>query len=70
MNYENIKGFKKLTPEQRQLLISTHKRHLASVGNDYKLGYTPIKVKAFGKSLIVKFRNGEWLHYTASGEWY
>ena len=70
MNHENIKGFKKLTPDQQQLLISTHKRHLASVGNDYKLGHTPIEVKRGGKGLIVKFRNGEWLHYTPSGDWY
>lgn len=70
MNYENVKGFKKLSEEQRQLLISTHKRHLAAVGNDYKLGYTPIDVKAAGRKLIVHFKNGEWLHYAADGTWY
>jgi len=70
MNYENIKGFNKLTLEQQQNFIATHKRHLAAVGNDYKLGYTPMGIKPAGKSLMVKFQNGEWLHYTASGEWY
>lgn len=66
----NIKGFSKLTPEQKELLIKTNARHKAVVGDDYKDGWTPVSVKPLGKNLKVVFKNGEWLHYTTSGDWY
>ncbi|OEH86220.1 hypothetical protein BHU72_11840 [Desulfuribacillus stibiiarsenatis] len=73
MNYKNVKGFIKLTREQQQVLISTHTKHQSILGMDQKYGYTPVEVKAASKlnsSVIVKFQNGEWMHYTASGDWY
>lgn len=67
---KGAKGFNKLTKEQQELLIKTNARHKAGVGTDYKDGWTPVSVKAIGENLKVVFKNGEWLHYTPSGEWY
>lgn len=81
MNYieidvNKVKGFNKLTPEQQGLFIRTYKFHNSIVGNDYKEGWVPVKVKWIEKNpsrcsyLKVDFKNGEWLHYTQKGEWY
>ena len=67
---ENVKGFDKLTKEQKQLLIRTNERHKAVAGNDYKDGWTPVSVKPLGRDLKVTFKNGKWLHYTPDGRWY
>lgn len=67
---ENIKGFNKLTASQKRGLIQINEKHKAIVGNDYKDGYTPISVKAAGRNLEVRFKNGEWLNYTPEGTWY
>lgn len=67
---ENIKGFNKLTLEQQTLLIELNKRHKAGVGTDYKDGWTPISVEPLGRNLKVRFKNGDWLHYTPEFTWY
>jgi hypothetical protein len=67
---DNVKGFNKLTPEQQAQFIKTHQRHQSGVGNDYKEGWTPVSVRPLGRNLQVTFKNGEWLHYTPTGDWY
>lgn len=67
---KEIKGFERLTPEQQQLLISVNARHKAGVGNDCKDGWTPVKVKPISGFLKVNFKNGDWLYYTQSGDWF
>lgn len=66
---DRVKGFKKLTKEQQDLLIRINKNHKAGVGTDYKDGWTPTSVKPLGANLKVTFKNGDWLHYYANGTW-
>ena len=67
---KNVKGFSRLTLEQQELLLKTNAKHKAVVGNDYKDDWTPVSVSLLGNNLKVTFKNGEWLHYTKSGNWY
>lgn len=70
MKKMKIRGFNKLTAKQQAILMNTNKKHKASVGADYKDGWTPVSVKPLGRNLKVTFKNGEWLHYTPEGTWY
>lgn len=45
---KGVKGFNKLSPEQKESFLNTHKRHLGGVGNEYKEGWTPVSVKSMG----------------------
>jgi hypothetical protein len=69
---EQVKGYIKLTEKQQALFRAVYKRHNAGLGMDAKEEYTPISVKYDSKQdcLIVKFLNGDWLHYTQHGDWY
>lgn len=68
MGLEKIKGFRNLTKEQQKLFVSTYTEHLASIEN--KESWQAVSVTWEGSYLKVTFKNGEWLHYTKSGEWY
>jgi hypothetical protein len=76
INFNNVKGFNKLTPEQQKLFIETYKRHNSIVGTEYKAEWQPVKVAWVEEKpskysyLRVEFKNGNWLHYTQKGEWY
>lgn len=69
IDFNKVKGFKKLTPEQQQLFIETYKLHNSIQGSDYKNGYIPISVKWDKNHLKVVFKNEEWLHYYSNGTW-
>ena len=68
MVLEEIKGFNSLTKEQQALFIRVHGKHMATLED--KEGWQPVRVKWEKTCLKVTFKNGEWLHYTRSGEWY
>lgn len=76
IDFNKVKGFNKLEPEQQKLFIDTYKIHNSIVGIDYKEGWKPIKVKWVEENpakysyLKVDFANGDWLHYTQKQEWY
>lgn len=74
IDYNKVKGFKKLTPEQQYLFIKTYKVHNSIQGLDYKEDWTPKSVQWVAdircSYLKVVFRNGEWLHYLPNGTWY
>lgn len=63
-----VKGFNKLLPSQKELLIRVHKKHLDCIEN--KERWEVKSVTWEGSYLRVTFNNGEWLHYTASESWY
>ncbi len=76
INFNDVKGFDKLTPVQQSLFIDTYKRHNSIVGNEYKEEWQPVKVAWVKEKpdrygyLKVDFKNGQWLHYTQKGDWY
>lgn len=73
INFNKVKGFNRLTPEQQQLFIGIYKVHNSGQGLDYKDGYVPMSVKWIkGRPSYLKvvFKNGIWLHYSQNGTWY
>lgn len=72
IDFDKVKGYSKLTEKQQELFKSVYERHNACLGRDYREAFTPICVKEDHRQrcLIVRFKNGEWLHYTAGGDWY
>lgn len=69
---ENVKGFKRLTADEQELLIMVNRKHKSGVGVEYKDGYTPVEVTPlpFRLGVRVRFKNGIWLHYGTDGSWY
>lgn len=76
IDFNKVKGFNKLTSDQQQLFIDIYKVHNSIVGNDYKDGWKPLKVKWVKDNpdkysyLRVDFKNGDWLHYLINKTWY
>lgn len=76
IDFNNVKGFNKLTSDQQGLFINTYKVHNSCHGLDYKADWAPISVEWIKREkgrqgyLKVIFRNGKWLHYTQKGDWY
>lgn len=73
IDFNKVKGFNKLTPEQQELFKSTYKVHNSVHGLDYKEKWIPVSVKWIDigsrlSYLKVVFRNGDWLHYTQRKE--
>lgn len=69
IDFNTVKGYKKLSDPAKELFESVYKVHNAGQGTDYKEGYRPIKVKERTTHLEVHFANGEWLHYYPNGTW-
>lgn len=70
MEFESIKGYSKLTIAQQLIFQDVLKSHQASMSRIVREGYTPVSVEWMGTFFKVKFKNGIWLHYTPTGEWY
>ncbi len=77
IDFNKVKGFNELTPEQQKLFISTYRLHNSCQGTDYKKEWAPVSVKWIRDKekpqysyLKVIFKNGKWLHYTRRGDWY
>ena len=66
-----IKGIKKLTEEQKDLMEKTNKIHTEIVGLDYKKGMEIIETWIDENNTVcVRLKNKEWYHYTKDGTWY
>ena len=72
LDYEDVKGFKGLTKEQKELFKETYKLHNSIQGREYKEDYTPVSVEWIegDNYLRVVFKKGIWLHYTTEKTWY
>lgn len=70
INFEKVKGYKKLSEPAKEVLQRVYKIHNAQQGKDCKQDWIPKRVKEFSSHLIVHFINGEWLHYLPNGLWY
>lgn len=69
-----VKGYDKLTEEQKELFDQTYKAHLSMMGADMRKKHTDEHIKEVKwdegeKCLKVYFDHGEWYHYE-SGKWY
>lgn len=66
-----IKGIKKLTEEQKDLMLKTNKLHTDCVGSDYKSEMEIIETWLDEKNTVcVRLKNGQWYHYSKDGTWY
>lgn len=68
MTLEKIRGFSNLKKNHQQLFIRVHAAHQKCVEN--QAAWQPTSVRWMKDFLKVTFANGEWLHYTPTGEWY
>ncbi|BEP28791.1 hypothetical protein [Helicovermis profundi] len=69
INFEELKGFNKLSKNAKKLFILIYKKQNSNFGIDEKSNWIPKKVKEYRSYLRVDFSNGEWLHYYANGTW-
>ena len=70
IDFNDVEGYDKLSDIAKKTFERVYKAHNSSQGNDYKERYIPVRVKEHKDHLEVHFKDGEWLHYTSSGEWY
>lgn len=67
----SIKGYNKLTEQQKQIFNSTYKKHQEQFEGKNKEKYQVISVKPLSDTVLkVVCKNGEWYHYTSLGTWY
>lgn len=68
MDLKNVKGYKRLTKGQQELLERVYEKHMREVEDESKW---EIKSVIWERSYLrVSFKNGEWLHYSINGNWY
>lgn len=66
-----IKGINKLTKEHQELIFRTHEKHIACNGRSRQEGMAIVETWIDEKNCVcVRFKNGEWYHYTKNGAWY
>lgn len=70
VDFSTVEGYNKLSDDAKEVFERVYKAHNSIQGNDYKEKYIPVKVEDHEDYLKVNFEDGEWLHYTANGEWY
>lgn len=70
MELGSVRGYKKLTEEQKKLFERVFYKHQSGLGIEAKKDFTPVSIKWEKTYLKVVFKNGEWLHYTQTGSWY
>lgn len=68
MNYQDIKGYSKLSHVARKVFEEVDRKHTLSVED--KAAWTPIRVKERETHIEVHFKNGKWLHYMPNRTWY
>lgn len=67
----DVKGYNKLTEQQRQIFDKTYKKHQEQFEGKGKQQHEAISVKALNNDVLkVTCRNGEWYHYTSNLIWY
>jgi hypothetical protein len=69
-NIEKVKGFNKLNAKQQEAFKEVHGKHLKVVGNRESWAPTSVRWDNKDRCFIVRFVNGDWLHYTVGGDWY
>ena len=70
IDFNEVKGYSRLSEEAKELFEYTYKRHNSIQGTDYKTDWLPIEVKECKDHLRVIFKNGQWLHYTSNKDWF
>lgn len=67
----SIKGYNKLTEQQKQIFDKTYKKHQEQFESKNKEKYQAISIKPLSETVLkVTCKNGEWYHYTSSHTWY
>lgn len=69
IKFSEVEGWNQLSVVAEKLFVDVYKLHNSCVGQDYKEGYEPIKVKEFKTHLKVWFVNDECLYYYPNGTW-
>lgn len=69
IEFENIRGYKKLSPVAKKHFETIYKMHNSIVGLEYKEDWEPIKIIEHKNWIEVHFKNGKWLHYYYDGTW-
>lgn len=70
MDFEKIKGYNNLLPNQKLLFQTIYAKHQSCLGLEARKDYEPKTVKWEKTFFKVTFKNGIWLHYTPQGRWY
>ena len=77
IDFNEVEGYKDLTQAQQELFKDTYRLHNSIAGTEYKEGWRPLKVNWVEDEedtkysyLKVIFKNGKWLHYTQTKDWY
>jgi hypothetical protein len=74
MNEVKIKGYSKLTDQQKELFLSVHKAHMRAMGTENQKKYAlenVVKVAWDKKDQTVNvYYEDNWWHYDKRGCWY
>lgn len=74
MDGTKIKGFSKLTDEQKQLFLNVHKSHMKAMGTDNQKKYALENVKKVvwdeKEQTVNVYYEDIWWHYDKRGCWY
>lgn len=69
-----IKGFSKLTEEQKSLFLRVHKSHMKAFGTENKKKYAIEKIKKIvwdkEEHTVNVYYKDVWWHYDSRGCWY
>lgn len=68
MNVEKVSGYSRLATDDQKVLKTVYAKHMACIED--KSLWELKSVTATERYLKVTFKNGDWLHYTRSGNWY
>lgn len=73
---DHVKGYRKLSVEQRNLFENVYLKHLSSMGEEQRKNYERSQLKEIQWDVNEKclkvywLGDTDWFHYTISGEWY
>lgn len=70
IDFNEVKGFEKLSDPAKRIFQSMYKSHNAAQGLEYKICWIPKSVKEHKTHLEVHFTGKDWLHWLPNGEWY
>ncbi|QOY37081.1 hypothetical protein AWH56_005415 [Anaerobacillus isosaccharinicus] len=76
VTFNHVKGFSKLTLEQKQLFRRVYNSHLKMMGNEARMKYLPEQLKEVKwvqqENCLHVFWKGDtdWFHYDTRGCWY
>lgn len=71
MDYTKVRGFDKLTEDQKELFINTSKKHIDWVGLDYKEDKEPVIVWINENDIIcTRLKDGKGYYYLMGESWF